>query len=358
MSISPQNSRRGFTLVELLVVIAIIGILVGLLLPAVQSAREAARRATCQNNIRQVVLATANYESAFQRFPAGANSTIHDNPTNPSMATIAGSLFVSILPYMDQEPLSDAMKADFNANINPLVGTADEPQPLLICPSASQQDRGVDIGPGEFSSHYVGISGPADDSIARVYTGGSEPIGCDGVFSPFSNDRFVLLVQAFSSGATTYTFGSNANGSKFRGFRNNRGVSFTDIGDGSSNTFAFAEFSGGENRVTNPPFTPQRGSWAIGALAGASGGIDGNDFFVPLGADAVTLQTKTVRFRINSKTPADYNNVSIAPLNSSHSGGINIARADSSVAFVEDTIPVGVLQSLSGVDDGVVVNDF
>ncbi len=56
---------RGFTLIELLVVIAIIAILAAILFPVFARAREKARQASCQSNVKQIMLGTLMYTQDY-----------------------------------------------------------------------------------------------------------------------------------------------------------------------------------------------------------------------------------------------------------------------------------------------------
>lgn len=153
------RSSRGFTLVELLVVIAIIGVLVALLLPAVQAAREAARRTQCVNNVKQMALGAANYESAKKTFPPGRlypdwtkNGAVQDSygayggvSQTASDKTGFYSVHIRLLPYMEQANVYNMINFNVgqifamtnNVNYN-AYATA---QGLFICPSDPFTDR-------------------------------------------------------------------------------------------------------------------------------------------------------------------------------------------------------------------------
>jgi prepilin-type N-terminal cleavage/methylation domain-containing protein/prepilin-type processing-associated H-X9-DG protein len=78
-----QNSvKRGFTLIELLVVIAIIAILAAILFPVFARARENARKSSCQNNVKNVVLAFKQYiDNNDERYPLiGVTSAVGPTP--------------------------------------------------------------------------------------------------------------------------------------------------------------------------------------------------------------------------------------------------------------------------------------
>ena len=141
---SPPRRAFGFTLIELLVVIAIIAVLIGLLLPAVQAAREAARRGQCSNNLKQLALATLNYENTYQCLPPVQLSTSVN-----SLEPYGGqdfSFFVRLLPYFEQGPLYNATNfvvdsASHPANITlAVVGMS-----TLWCPSAPDAELTYDL---------------------------------------------------------------------------------------------------------------------------------------------------------------------------------------------------------------------
>lgn len=68
-TISNFSGRTGFTVLELLVCVAIAALLISLLGAAVISARESARRMQCLSHIKQIGLATHNYESTHGFLP-------------------------------------------------------------------------------------------------------------------------------------------------------------------------------------------------------------------------------------------------------------------------------------------------
>jgi prepilin-type N-terminal cleavage/methylation domain-containing protein len=105
-----RRPRGAFTLIELLVVIAIIALLIALLSSAVQMVRESANQARCQNNMRQLVLAVHNFHQNYGTMPTyhGAYPPAGSDVLATSTANrtkVAGSWFVHLLPYLEEDNL-------------------------------------------------------------------------------------------------------------------------------------------------------------------------------------------------------------------------------------------------------------
>jgi len=143
-----SERRSGFTLIELLVVIAIIAVLIALLLPAVQAAREAARRAQCTNNLKQLGLGIANYESANNSLPSGDTYGVGNGICkSPGFGNGCQNTpwFVLMLPFIEQTTLYNAFNAAVGVEGPSLLGYIVNSTvhrtliPSFQCPSDIQQ---------------------------------------------------------------------------------------------------------------------------------------------------------------------------------------------------------------------------
>jgi len=145
-----KKIRVGFTLIELLVVIAIIGILAGLLLPAIQQAREAARRMQCSSNLRQMIVATHNYEYSYKAIP----------PAVCMASGVAGtwSVHARLLPFMEQTNLQNLI--DFQYNYSDTVRAPQHARvsqmkiPIYVCPSEPKARVRIGTSQSHFPTNY------------------------------------------------------------------------------------------------------------------------------------------------------------------------------------------------------------
>jgi prepilin-type N-terminal cleavage/methylation domain-containing protein len=128
-----SHARVAFTLVELLVVIAIIAILIGLLLPAVQKVRDAAMRAQSENNLKQLGLATHNFNDTYGYLPPATGWS----PKQGSQNSTDGTVHYFLLPFLEQTAVYQdgfngwnyfAVNAPANTNIKVFIAPADPTQ--------------------------------------------------------------------------------------------------------------------------------------------------------------------------------------------------------------------------------------
>ena len=157
----PIGARRnGFTLIELLVVITIIGVLIGLLLPAVQAAREAARRMQCVNNLKQIGLAVANYESIHGCIVSGYLSVkgplsqfgVPGNNPDPQTGDNGPGWgwLALLLPQIEQVPLYNAINFNLPTWVADNATVVTFQVNVYLCPSSVDPGTPVRMVDGNF----------------------------------------------------------------------------------------------------------------------------------------------------------------------------------------------------------------
>ena len=286
---------------ELLVVIAIIGILIALLLPAVQAVREAARSTVCSNNLRQIGIASLNYESAYQNFPPGylgpdpndIRLTIRRGGRQQYTGTLA-----FLLANMEQANVGDSIPPEYLSlktfgtpqwwEDAGLFELAQAQVPSFVCPESPEMPERVIV------SAHTSLNPPIllfeGDIIDNFGFGLTSYRPCGGELSIIDGDQGV--------------------------FGNRTATTFAEIRDGSTNTLLFSETTAGRDFEY---------TWMAGGIINSTFGF--------------------------GDRPSRWTSL--------HAGGVlKFCFADASVRNVTDSLDFTVLQLLSSMEDGQVVPDF
>lgn len=323
MNIS-RVKRSAFTLVELLVVVAIIGVLIGITFPAVQTLRNAARRTVCQNNLRQLILATKSYESNQLKLP-------------PCDTGNGASFLVKLLPELEQEYLVELLHAPLSSGteefsnpawIGRLAEMSSTQIPTLLCAAAVPSDTRADVpdhgGATSFTSHYVGVAGPTgtstytDNGITYSYTYSALDDGAGNVHGQIS------LEGVFSPDENGFYSTKNA-------------ISSVNVRDGSSTTIAYGEIS--------------RSNVATGIRHGWAFGVSYDNYGTATQFPRISYAAKSIS-NVSSINRLDLSAVEANDLtfSSNHSGGAQFAMLDGSVTFISQDIDHNIFKTYCSIN--------
>ena len=310
--------RSGFTLVELLVVIAIISVLMGLMVPAVMIAREAARKTTCKNNLKQIGLATLNFESAKRHLPTngwghrwGPQKGLDGRFGQP------GSWAYLLLTYLEQTAAADlaigANPVQRETNLTQLLQT---PQAGFHCPSR----RGPDLTPATENFLLANLS----THVPNVAKSDYAINGVDIVLSAGQGPNSGSLADL---NAYVWPNGQQATGVAFLNMK----VRLAQITDGASNTYLV-----GEKYVPRSQYQ--------------SANFAGDDHSLYLGDDADNRRWTAEPPQSDVKDNDDR-----FVFGSNHSAGCHFVMADGSVRIIDYDIDSQTHQYLGNRRDGQVV---
>lgn len=331
-----SRRQRGFTLIELLVVISIISVLMALILPAVQSARESARRIQCQNNLKQIGIALAGYESTTRMLPPAMinpgrlDSIPFYSNGNRILNTTGWAL---MLPYLDAESVYD--RYDFNQ-----------------CSSQSAWNGLPVAGTDVVNSNITGVALPVLECPSDIAAG---EISTFAPSSPnlYSRTNARRTSYAFATGRYTdwdVIWTDTANDIRRGMFGNNRSARIQDLRDGASNSIAVGESHGGTTQKVNAHFGP----WGLTGTHTSCHGRVVSDSATSVDPAYFTDKRWAPNASWIEGTPGSYAWV----FNSSHPGGVQFVMGDGSVRFISEEIDYRLFCLLNYIQDGEPVSGF
>jgi prepilin-type N-terminal cleavage/methylation domain-containing protein/prepilin-type processing-associated H-X9-DG protein len=198
------RGRCGFTLIELLVTLAIISVLLALLLPAVQLARESARAGSCQNNLKQIVLALHKYHDSQLRLPMGSSRDVEGS----------WGFLLGLMPHLD------------NAAVLRLVDYSND-----CCSEILRRQNAQPPQAEPASRFFPFLACPSDPNARRLHTsGGGTSYPCGRLYP---GDYLGVSGNASFFGSST----TSGNGLLYSLSR----VRLAEITDGTSNTLVVGE---------------------------------------------------------------------------------------------------------------------
>ncbi|MCU0721270.1 MAG: DUF1559 domain-containing protein [Pirellula sp.] len=313
---------KGITLVEIMVVVAIIGLLIALLLPAIQSARESARRVSCQNNLRQCIVAIQMFHQANRRLPQLYNGSfpyLSNTKTFPEKYWDEyhfHSWRTALLPHLEQSPLYDRIDMEVAASSPSNQSIATLELPVFLCPSTSVYTRFRPVLQ-YFPNVEIGTSARSDYEAIGGIELGTESIGM--MLSNIKVDQGVWGLPRHVRGRSVDQDGS---------YDAPKQTNFGEIIDGLSNTIVIGEIAGRPDLYMR------------GKLDSVYGSVDHpmiNSAWAISGTYSAILLNK------NPKVNETNNH----GLYSFHTSGANVALADGSIRFLADSTDSQVLYAMA-----------
>ncbi len=323
-----MGRNRGFTLLELMVVILIIGILCGLLVPAVASSREAARRAQCVCNLKQLALATANYESTHGVYPYGVGGSAPPGPGRvPRWSTQS-----QLLPQLEQTGLYNAINLSGVAWMaDPVYGPPNQTAlatkvSSFLCPSDPDWSADpYDLG----HNSYRGNAGTLPYNLAA-----DSPDGTGRNTGIFWYQSAVRVAQVTDGTSNTALFSERCLGT----------AAFTDMRADfyliGRNQAACQNLTPGFTSRYTVPHELSGQRWGDGALF-----YTRYNHILPPNQPSCLLGGTT-----------DHGCPVVDTASSRHPGGVNLATVDGAVRFIKDSIEPRLWTAVGTIAGGEVIS--